>query len=126
MVKKCLFTVIDSLTKESIPFATITTNFKQNSITNEEGVFRLSKETEFTNKDSIFISSIGFKSFADALLKINDSVIFLPQKIIELNNVILTQNNLSAEEIIKKSSAKYKGEVQFIADEKAILYAGFL
>ena len=96
------FTVIDSLTKESIPFATITTNFKQNSITNEEGVFRLSKETEFTNKDSIFISSIGFKSFADALLKINDSVIFLPQKIIELNNVILTQNNLSAEEIIKK------------------------
>ncbi|MDA9330823.1 carboxypeptidase-like regulatory domain-containing protein, partial [Flavobacteriaceae bacterium] len=44
----------------------------------------------------------GFKSFADALLKINDSVIFLPQKIIELNNVILSQKNLSAEEIIKK------------------------
>ncbi len=96
------FTVLDSLTKESIPFATISTNFKQNSITNEEGVFRLSKDQAFTLEDSLFISSIGFKSFAEALLKIKDSVIYLPQKTIELNNVILSQNNLSAEEIIKR------------------------
>ena len=95
-------TVLDSLTQESIPFATITTNFKQNSITNEEGVFRLSKDQAFSLEDSLFISSIGFKSFAEALLKIKDSVIYLPQKTIELNNVILSQNNLSAEEIIKK------------------------
>ena len=95
-------TVLDSLTQESIPFATITTNFKQNSITNEEGVFRLSKDQAFSLEDSLFISSIGFKSFAEALLKIKDSVIYLPQKTIELNNVILSQNNLSAEEIIKR------------------------
>ena len=96
------FTVLDSLTKESIPFATITTNFKQNSITNEEGIFRLSKEGGFTNQDSLFISCIGFKSYAKGVSQMLDSLIYLPQKSIELNDVILSQNNLSAGEIIKK------------------------
>ena len=116
-------TVLDSLTQESIPFATITTNFKQNSITNEEGVFRLSKDQAFSLEDSLFISSIGFKSFAEALLKIKDSVIYLPQKTIELNNVILSQNNLSAEEIIKRVRQNVDEKYDLSLTKKTILYA---
>ena len=53
-------TVIDSLNKQPIPFAAITSNFNNNAITNEEGKFKIYKDSSFTIEDSIFISSIGF------------------------------------------------------------------
>ncbi len=61
--------VMDSLNKEPIPFAAITSNFENNTITNEEGRFRLFKKKSFTEQDSIFISSIGFNSISLGLKK---------------------------------------------------------
>ena len=41
----------DSLSGEAIPFATVMTNFGENAISNEEGVFRLIRETSFVLED---------------------------------------------------------------------------
>ena len=95
--------LIDSLNSEPIPFATVMTNFNENAISNDEGVFRLLKETPFTVKDSLFISCMGFKPYREAMTQLPDSLLKLTAKSIELNAVILSQNNLSVEAVIKKA-----------------------
>ena len=94
--------VIDSVTKDPIPFTTILTNFNYNTISNEEGFFRVSKSTNFSNKDSLFISCMGFNEFKAAIFELKQPVIELKEKIIKLNSIILTSQNLNAYEIIKK------------------------
>ena len=96
----------DSLSGAPVPFATIITNFGENTVSNEEGVFRLFHETSSKTADSIFISSMGFRHFKEALHKLADSLLFLSPKAIELNAVILSQNNLSAAEIVKRAREK--------------------
>lgn len=93
----------DSLSQDPIPFATVLTNFDENTISNEEGVFRLTKESAFTKKDSIFISCMGYTPFGEAINQLKDSIVLMSPKAIELNAVILSQNNLTAEQLIKKA-----------------------
>lgn len=95
--------LIDSLSKETIPFASITSNFDENAITNEEGVFKLKKYTSFTDKDSLFISCMGFEPYREAINQLQDSLLLIAPKAIQLNDVILSQNNLTAEEVIKRA-----------------------
>ena len=38
--------IIDNVTKESVPFATILTNFNYNTISNEEGFFHIIKSSK--------------------------------------------------------------------------------
>ncbi len=98
----------DSLTQEPIPFATVLTNFGENAISNEEGVFRLSKPIAFAAEDSLFISCMGFDVFGEAIEKITDSLLLLSPKAIELDAVILSQNNLSALQLIKKARERVR------------------
>ena len=76
--------IIDSLNQKPISFATITSNFNNNTITNEEGSFRLFKDVSFTEEDSIYISSIGYTSLALSVNKIDGFKIILSPKIIAL------------------------------------------
>ena len=94
--------VIDSVTKDPIPFTTILTNFNHNTISNEEGFFRILKSTNFSNKDSLFITCMGYNEYKVAIDKLKQSVIKLKEKTIKLNSIILTSQNLDAYEIIKK------------------------
>ena len=95
--------LLDSLTQESIPFATVVSNFEENSISNEEGKFRLIRGTAFHPNDSLFISCMDYHPLNLAVLQLKDSLIYLQPKEIELNAVILSQNNLSAAEIVKRA-----------------------
>ena len=72
--------VTDSITKDPIPFTTILTNFNYNTISNEEGFFRVSKSTNFSIKDSLFISCMGFNEYKAAIDKLKQSVIELRKK----------------------------------------------
>ncbi len=98
--------VTDSITKDPIPFTTILTNFNYNTISNEEGFFRVSKSTNFSNQDSLFISCMGFKEYKGAIVDLKQPVIELSEKTIKLNSIILTSQNLDAYEIIKKVKEK--------------------
>ena len=95
--------LLDSLTQERIPFATVLSNFGENTISNEEGKFRLIRGTAFQSSDSLFISCMGYNEKRLAITELADSLLFLSPKEIELNAVILSQQNLSAEEIVKRT-----------------------
>ena len=93
--------VMDSLNKQPIPFAAITSNFKNNTITNKEGRFKIFKNNRFTNQDSLFISSIGYNSFSGSIQK-NKIQIFLSLKEIQLDAVeVFNREKMTATEIIK-------------------------
>ncbi len=99
-------TLVDSLTRDPIPFATVLSNFNENTISNEEGSFRLMKSEAFRLQDSLFISCMGYHPLNLAVSQLKDSLIYLSPKEIELNAVILSQNNLTAEEIVKRARIK--------------------
>tara|TARA_B110000008_G_scaffold94019_1_gene96378 strand:+ start:1333 stop:2853 length:1521 start_codon:yes stop_codon:yes gene_type:complete len=95
--------VIDSLNNESIPFAAITSNFDNNTITNEEGKFRIFKDGSFDKNDSLFISSIGFHSRSLPLSDNKFIRVLLSAKAIELNSVeVSNREKLSVDQILKK------------------------
>ena len=110
--------VLDSLTQESVPFATVLSNFEENTISNEEGKFRLIRRTTIQAKDSIFISCMGYHPLDLALAQLKDSLLYLRPKEIELNAVILSQNNLSAAEVIKKARERVKDKYDLSLTKK--------
>tara|TARA_B100000686_G_C16806700_1_gene991542 strand:- start:8612 stop:10135 length:1524 start_codon:yes stop_codon:yes gene_type:complete len=105
--------IIDSLDQQPIPFVTITSNFDKNTITNEEGKFRLFKDESFSNFDSIYISSIGYKSLALSANRI-DVFINLSPSAIELEAVTVTnREKLTAIQIINKVKENAKNILDF-------------
>ena len=93
--------ILDSVSLSPVPFATVYFSNNKGIISDENGIFELIIR-ELKNQDSLFISSMGYKKASFSLNQFNDSIVFLPPKPIVLNDVILTNRNLSSKEIIKK------------------------
>ncbi len=95
--------VLDSLNNDPIQFATITTNFNINTITNEDGYFRVFKNKPYADKDSIFISSLGYRSVnLSAKNQPKNLSIFLSPKPIDLESVIVqNRKEISVDQILK-------------------------
>ena len=110
--------LLDSLTQESIPFATVLSNFEENSISNEEGKFRLIRGKDFHANDSLFISCMGYHPLNLAVEQLKDSIIYFRPKEIELNAVILSQNNLSAAQVVKKARERVKDKYDLSLTKK--------
>jgi len=94
--------VIDNKTEEAIPFASIQTGEHQGVITNEEGMFSISEETLQFQKDSIYISSLGYEKKGIWVHREMDTIIRLAPKTVELDEVFLSSRNLSVKEIIER------------------------
>lgn len=90
---------MDSISKEPIPYATVLLNNK-GVITNEEGRFTFILDEAIKESDSIFISCIGYESVAKPLFEFDSSHILLRPKAIELREVIVSNKNYTANEII--------------------------
>jgi len=115
--------VIDSLNNEPIPFAAIISNFDNNTITNEEGRFRIFKSTSFTNQDSLFISSIGFNSLSLALNEKYKIQIVLSAKVIQLKSVeVRNRKKMTAIQIIDKVKNNVKNVYDFDYSSKKIFW----
>ncbi|PCI34177.1 MAG: hypothetical protein COB60_06470 [Flavobacteriaceae bacterium] len=95
-------TLIDASTQEVIPYASILLSTNKGIISNEHGQFTLHIKKTITEKDSLFISYMGYESQAIPLLHFKDSIIFLNQKAVALNTVMVSNKNYTAEEIIDK------------------------
>jgi len=106
--------VVDTKTNEGIPYATVQFSERRGIITNEEGRFSINLNPGLERKDSIYISSMGYKKTAIPFKATLDSVIYIEPKAIELNEVYLFNNDLSVDEIIEKVkenlSANYNRE----------------
>ncbi|MCB0474691.1 MAG: carboxypeptidase-like regulatory domain-containing protein [Flavobacteriaceae bacterium] len=93
--------IIDSITKKPIPYATVIFN-KKGLVSNEEGRFSFQFSKGSNPKDTLRISCIGYETLAKPIDQYRDSVIFLSPKVYEIEEVILTNKNYSADEIIGK------------------------
>ena len=93
--------VKDSLTKEIIPYASVYLSSGKGILSNEEGRFRLVLDTKMKSQDSLYISCMGYKTLGYPVTTFKDSIVLLPSKAIALGSIILSNTNLSAEEIIR-------------------------
>lgn len=91
--------IVDSATQKPIPYVTVQLK-DRGIITNEEGrfTFQLNKNTQET--DSLFISCIGYESIKKPLNQFTEKTISLKAKAIELKEVIVSNKNYTAEEIM--------------------------
>ncbi|WP_405267970.1 carboxypeptidase-like regulatory domain-containing protein [Cellulophaga sp. Ld12] len=92
--------VIDSVTQEPVPFATIQFANDMGVITNGEGTFTILLDTKNKVTDSLFVSSMGYKTYKTTLGEFKDSILTLSPQNIELKNVVVSNKNYSADEIV--------------------------
>jgi len=96
--------VLDSLTLSSIPFATVYFSNNKGIITDRDGRFELINE-QYDSNDSLFISSMGYKKMSLKISSFKDSIVYMIPEMITLENVVVTNRNLSSNEIIEKVKA---------------------
>ena len=73
-------TLLDSTLQKPVPFATITINNSYGVVSNSSGHFVIHLKSGITEKDSLYISCMGFESKQIALKKFNDTIIILNLK----------------------------------------------
>lgn len=116
------FVVLDSLTLNPIPFATIMLNHKQGWVTNGEGLFQLPSDTHLDSKDTLYLSSLGYNSIKYALHTIKDSIFILSPKPFLLDEVVLTNKNLSVVDIIDKLEDDVHLKYDFDFNKKRVFF----
>lgn len=94
--------IIDDETKSPIPYVSIKFGANNGTISNDEGDFSLTLSENSIKTDSLHFSSIGYANKAIAIEKFTDSIITLTPKALELSSVYLTDEELSADEIIDR------------------------
>lgn len=114
--------VLDSLNQNPIPFASIYLKSGSGAVSNEEGRFRLRYKAEKVLKDSLFISCMGYKTLSLSLEQLQDSIFYLPPKAIALNSVILSNKQLSADEIVKAIQENIPQKYELGLTEKKVFF----
>ncbi|MEM6895322.1 MAG: carboxypeptidase-like regulatory domain-containing protein [Bacteroidota bacterium] len=94
--------LIDAKTQQGIPYATIQYGENSGVITNEEGRFSFTFDANETLLDSVYISSMGYQKTGYTLEQLQDSIIGIRPKAIELSGVYLFDEELEVDEIIEK------------------------
>lgn len=92
--------ILDSVTQKPIPYVTVQLKNK-GVITNEEGQFTFLLDESIQETDSLLISSIGYESLHKPISAFTENVILLSPKAIELREVIVSNKNYTADEIME-------------------------
>jgi hypothetical protein len=110
--------LVDANTKAPIAYASVVLKNKQGVISNEEGSFTLQLEGLIKATDSLFISCMGYENVRFSLSEVRDSIFIQGREII-LNEVIVSNKNFTAEEIVEKvKAAMTKNHPQLLSDKK--------
>ena len=113
-------TVLDSLSKEPIPFANITISDKTGIISNEEGRFRLRYSNEIETTDTLMISSMGYHPYRHALATFSDTIIYLSPKPFALNSITVYNSELDIETIMEKVLTDLNEKYEFGTTQKQL------
>jgi hypothetical protein len=111
--------LLDSLTQNPVAYATVRLK-NQGMITNEEGRFNFQFDDSINENDTLFISCIGYASIGKPIKAFKDGIIFLSQKAIELDPVIVSNRNFTPEEIIELVKNKINANYQFGLTKKRL------
>ena len=93
--------IIDSISGQAVPYSNVYFSNNNGLISDEGGSFELIK-SQLSEKDSMYVSMLGYKKSSFLIKDFNDTLIKLVQSPIKLSDVILTNKKLSSEEIISK------------------------
>lgn len=105
--------VLDSKTKQPVPFATVQYAANKGVVTNDEGFFSISGAVT----DSLQISCLGYETRSLGAEFQQDSL-FLKPASIQLGDVFLSDKNLSGEEIIERVMASVNENYNFGLTQK--------
>lgn len=94
--------LVDAKTQKGIPYATVQYGEFQGVITNEEGRFSFILEESTETLDSIYVSSMGYEKTGLTLEQLQDTLIAIKPKAIELSGVYLFDKELSVDDIMDK------------------------
>ena len=94
--------IIDQETQEPIPYVSIILNETDGGISNDEGDFSITIPRHTLKNDSVYFSSIGYKTKAILIRKLKNTTISLAPEVLELSSVYLSGEKLTADEIIDK------------------------
>lgn len=97
------YTVIDSLTKDPVPYVNIILKSKSGTISNENGEFSLPKKKDLEN-EKIKISCLGYKTKTVLLKEVTNNNILLSPESIHLSGVTVSNVSLDAIDIISKAT----------------------
>ncbi|UOY05234.1 carboxypeptidase-like regulatory domain-containing protein [Muricauda sp. SCSIO 64092] len=103
--------LIDAKTKQGIPYATIQYAENRGVVTNEEGRFSFTLEAQNELLDSIYISSMGYEKMGFTLEQLQDSIIFIKPKAIQLGGVYVFDKELSVDDIIEQMKERLSQNV---------------
>ncbi len=95
-------TIVDKSNKEPIAYASILYGTNKGVVSNDEGSFNITIDQDiYTIKDSLRISSVGYKTKSIAIhSKIKDTVFLTPEPV-SLSSVYLSNKQYTPEEIIE-------------------------
>jgi len=105
--------ILDSISKKPIPFATVSTSKNSGVISNSNGRFALNLNTKYAKNDSLFVRCLGYETKRFLLTSFTDSIITLSPKSIELNEVLVSNKDYSAEDIIAKIKENLSTNYEF-------------
>ena len=94
--------ILDSISTKPIPFATVSTSKNSGVISNSSGSFTLNLSKKHAKNDSLFVRCLGYETKRFLLKSFTDSIIRLSPKSIELDEVLVSNKDYSAEEIIDR------------------------
>ena len=94
--------LVDAKTQKGIPYATIQYGEHQGVITNDEGRFSFVLEEGTPLLDSIYVNSMGYEKKGFTLEQMQDSLVALNAKAIELSGVYVFDKELEVDDIIEK------------------------
>ncbi len=114
--------ILDEETKEPIPYASIQFSKTDGVMSNEEGMFEFPKPKNITSKDSLKITSLGYRAESFSLQDTIPEIIFLKQEVFEIDPVILSNKKLSVDEIIDnvKNNLDNNYQTKYIAGKAFI------
>ena len=115
--------VMDSQSRQPVPFATVQYGTNKGVITNDEGIF--SFIASLKDSDTITVSSLGYIPYpllVKDLKGLKEKVIYVKPANIELKDVFLTNKNLSGKQIVELVKQRVKSNYNFDLSHKKVFY----
>ena len=113
--------VIDSVSQQPIPYATVQLKEK-GVITNEDGNFNFILNETIAESDSLIISSMGYETLSKPISEFTTTRILLIPKAIELREVIVSNKNYTADEIVDLVEDNLEKNYSNVLTKKRLFY----
>lgn len=114
--------ILDSISQKPIPYATISINNNSGVISNSNGDFLLYLSSKKSKKDSLEIRCLGYETKQFLVKTFKDSIILLSPKSIELEEVLVSNKNYTAEEIIEKVKENIANNYDYSFTKSKLFY----